>query len=172
MGEQMKGRWWIGVTAGVVIGLGGIVAVEATTGEASAQRATEVSADQIKSLQRTSQAAVRRGNDARKRLNKIGLQLPLWAVSSGAVGSNLVRGDGVVLSQRLTDGNYRVKFFRDVTACTWSATPATDGATLPPGFTARVALDTTDVTKTQLIVRTNDAAGNPVDSPFHVQVFC
>lgn len=168
----MTGRSWIGITAGLAIGLGGIVGVEAMTTEASAQRSTAVSVDQVKSLQRVSQAAVRRSNEARKRLNKIGLQLPLWAVSSGAVGSNLVRGDGVVLSQRLTDGNYRVKFFRDISACTWSATPATDAATLPPAFTVRLALDTTDLTKTQLIVRTNDAVGTPIDSPFHVQVFC
>lgn len=168
----MKGRWWVGVAAGMAIGLGGVVAVEASTGQATAQRPTTVSAVQLRNTQRVSQAAVRRSNDARKRLNKIGLQLPLWAVSSGAVGSNLVRGDGAVLSQRLTDGNYRVKFLRDVSACTWSATAATDAATLPAGFTVRVALDTTDTTKTQLIVRTNDAGGAPIDSPFHLQVFC
>ncbi len=168
----MKDRWWIGVAAGLAIGLGGIVGVEAATSEASAQRSFTVSAEQLKTNQKISQTAVKRVNEARKRLNKIGLQLPLWAVSTGAVGANLVRGDGVVSSQRLTDGNYRVKFVRDVSLCTWSATPATDAGTLPAGFTARVALDTTDLTKTQLIVRTNDAAGAPLDSPFHVQVFC
>jgi hypothetical protein len=167
----MKGRWWIGVTAGVAIGLGSVVGVEAATQPATAQGGT-VSFAQFRQVQKVATAAVRRGNDSRKRLNKIGLQLPLWAVSSGAVGSNLLRGDGVVSSQRLTDGNYRVRFVRDVSACTWSATPASDGAALPAGFSIRVALDITEVSKTQLVVRTNDAAGQPVDSPFHVQVFC
>jgi hypothetical protein len=167
----MKGRWWVGVTAGVALGLGTVVGVEAATQPASAQSGT-VTVNQLRTVQKVSQAAVRRGNDARKRLNKIGLQLPLWAVSSGAVGSNLIRGDGAVSSQRLTDGNYRVRFVRDVSACTWSATPASDGVTLPAGFSVRVALDTTEVSRTQLVVRTNDAAGQPVDSPFHLQVFC
>jgi hypothetical protein len=167
----MKGRWWIGVTAGVALGLGSVVGVEAATQPATAQGGT-VSFAQFRQVQKVSTAAVRRGNDARKRLNKIGLQLPLWVVSSGAVGSNLIRGDGVVSSQRLTDGNYRVRFVRDVSACTWSATPATDGVSLPDGFSIRVALDITEVSKTQLVVRTNDAAGQPVDSGFHVQVFC
>jgi len=167
----MKGRWWVGVTAGVALGLGTVVGVEAATQPASAQSGT-VTVNQLRTVQKVSQAAVRRGNDARKRLNKIGLQLPLWAVSSGAVGSNLIRGDGAVSSQRLTDGNYRVRFVRDVSACTWSATPASDGVTLPAGFSVRVALDTTEVSRTQLVVRTNDATGQPVDSPFHLQVFC
>jgi hypothetical protein len=167
----MKGRWWVGVTAGVALGLGTVVGVEAATQPASAQSGT-VTVNQLRTVQKVSQAAVRRGNDARRRLNKIGLQLPLWAVSSGAVGSNLIRGDGAVSSQRLTDGNYRVRFVRDVSACTWSATPASDGVTLPAGFSVRVALDTTEVSRTQLVVRTNDAAGQPVDSPFHLQVFC
>ena len=35
-----------------------------------------------------------------------------------------------------------------------------------------MALDITEPTKTQLIVRTNDAAGQAKDCGFHVQVFC
>lgn len=168
----MKGRWWIGVTAGMVLGLGVIAISEVATQEATAARSHEVSIAELKRVERVSVAAVRRSNQSRQRLNKIGLQLPLWAVSSGAAGSNLVRGDGAVLAQRLTDGNYRVRFIRDVRACTWSATPAADGATLPPAFTVRVALDTTEPSGAQLVVRTNDATGAPVDSPFHLQVFC
>jgi hypothetical protein len=33
-------------------------------------------------------------------------------------------------------------------------------------------MDLTEPTKSQLIVRTNNAAGQPQDSGFHVQVFC
>jgi hypothetical protein len=156
----------------MVLGLGAVVGLEAATDDASAQRPVAVTAQQLKVNQRISQAAVRRSNQNRARLNKIGLQLPLWAVSSGAAGSNLLRGDGAVSSQRITAGNYRVRFVRDVSACTWSATPATDGASLPDGFSARVALDTTEPAKTQLVVRTNAADGSPADSGFHVQVFC
>ena len=85
-----------------------------------------------------------------------------------------VGSDGrlAALEQRLTDGNYRVRFVRDVSQCTWSGTPATDGASLPDAFSVRIALDLTEPTKSQLVVRTNDAAGNPKDSGFHVQVFC
>jgi hypothetical protein len=166
----MKARWWVGVTAGVALGLGTVVGVEAATQPATAQSGT-VTVNQLTTVSKISQAAVRRSNAARSRLNKIGLQLPLWAVSSGAVGSNLVRGDGALLSQRTTAGSYRVRFVRNVSACTWSATVASDGPTLPPALSVRVALDTTEVTRSQLIVRTNDASG-PVDSPFHLQVFC
>lgn len=169
----MKSRWLIGITAGMAIGLGGIVAVEGATDEATAQGAGgAVSIAQLKSVSRVSVAAVKRSNESRRRLNKIGLQLPMWAVSTGAPGSNLARGDGAVLSQRIDPGNYRVRFFRPVNACTWSATPASENGTLPAGFTARVALDLTEPSRTQLIVRTNDAAGTPVDSPFHLQVHC
>lgn len=167
----MRSGWWIGVTAGVVLGLGGVAAVDVATQPAVAQGGT-VTLAQLKQVQRVSIAAVKRTNADHKKLNRVASQLPLWAVSSGAPGSNLIRGDGVVLAQRLTDGNYRVRFVRDVSTCTWSGTPATDGASLPDAFSVRVALDLTEPTKSQLIVRTNDAAGQPRDSGFHVQVFC
>jgi hypothetical protein len=61
----MKGRWWIGVTAGLALGLGTIVAVEAATDEASAQAAQfRVTPEQLRINQRISQAAVRRSNES------------------------------------------------------------------------------------------------------------
>jgi hypothetical protein len=167
----MRSGWWIGVTAGVALGLGTVAAVDVATQPASAATGT-VTIAQFKQVQKVSIAAVKRTNADHKKLNRVAAQLPLWAVSSGAPGSNLLRGDGVVLSQRLTDGNYRVRFVRDVSQCTWSGTPATDGASLPDAFSVRIALDITEPTKSQLIVRTNDAAGQAKDSGFHVQVFC
>ncbi|HMN99689.1 MAG TPA: hypothetical protein PKD59_09765 [Miltoncostaeaceae bacterium] len=167
----MRSGWWIGVTAGVALGIGTVAAVDVATQPATAATGT-VTFAQFKQVQKVSIAAVKRTNADHKKLNRVAAQLPLWAVSSGAPGSNLLRGDGVVLSQRLTDGNYRVRFVRDVSQCTWSGTPATDGASLPDAFSVRIALDITEPTKSQLIVRTNDAAGNPKDSGFHVQVFC
>jgi len=168
----MRSGWWIGITAGVALGLGTVAAVDVATQPATAATTGPVTFAQLKQVQKVSIAAVKRTNADHKKLNRVAAQLPLWAVSSGAAGSNLLRGDGVVLSQRLTDGNYRVRFVRDVSQCTWSGTPATDGASLPDAFSVRISLDVTEPTKSQLIVRTNDAAGNPKDSGFHVQVFC
>ena len=60
----MRGRWWIGVAAGMVLGLGAVVAVQASTDEASAQSGFTVSAEQLRINQRISQAAVNRSNEA------------------------------------------------------------------------------------------------------------
>jgi hypothetical protein len=61
----MRGRWWIGVAAGVALGLGSVVAVDATTDTASAQASKfRVSAEQLRINQRISQAAVRRSNES------------------------------------------------------------------------------------------------------------
>jgi hypothetical protein len=168
----MRGRWWVGVATGLALGLGAVVAIDAATDEASAQGRIVVSAEQLRINQKISQAAVRRVNTDHKKLNRVAAQLPLWAVSHGGAGSNLLRGDGVVASQRLTAGNYRVRFVRNIAGCAWSATPATEGASLPDGFSARVSLDLTEPSRAQLIVRTNAANGDPADSGFHVLVFC
>jgi hypothetical protein len=167
----MRSRWWIGVTAGVALGLGSVVAVDVATQPAVAQGNT-VTFAKLRQVQKVSVAALKRTNADHKKLNRVAAQLPLWAVSSGAPGSNLIRGDGAVLAQRLTDGNYRVRFVRDVSQCTWSGVPATEGASLPDAFSVRISMDLTEPTKSQLIVRTNNAAGQPQDSGFHVQVFC
>lgn len=168
----MTGRWWVGVTAGVALGLGAVVALEASTNEASAQRPVIVSAQQLKINQRISQAAVRRVNQAQKDIAALGAAAPLYAVSNGAVGSNLVRGRGAVTSQRIDDGNYRVKFSRNVSTCSWSATLTSEAPPVPDAASIRLALDTTDAARTQLVVRTNAANGQPVNSGFHVEVFC
>ena len=106
----MKGRWWMGVTAGMVIGLGTVAGVQAATSDGSSGNPVVVSPQQLKINQRISQAAVKRSNQALKNDATLGSQVPLFAVSSGAVGSNLVRGRGAVSAQRIDDGNYRVKF--------------------------------------------------------------
>jgi hypothetical protein len=64
MREPLKGRWWVGVAAGVALGLGTVVAVDAATDEASAQSKFTVSAEQLRINQRISQAAVRRSNES------------------------------------------------------------------------------------------------------------
>ena len=96
----MRSGWWIGVTAGVALGLGTVATVDVATQPASAATAGTVTIAQFKQVQKVSIAAVKRTNADHKKLNRVAAQLPLWAVSSGAPGSNLLRGDGVVLSQR------------------------------------------------------------------------
>jgi cytochrome c oxidase assembly protein Cox11 len=167
-----KGRWWMGVSAGVALGLGGIVAVEASTGEADAQRPIAVTAQQLKINQRISQAAVKRSNDALTRIGPLEAAVPLYAVSNGAVGVNLVRGRGAVTSQRVDEGNYRVKFDRNISACSWTGIPAVDAPPVPDAVSVRIALDTTDAARTQVVVRTSGPNGQPLNSAFHVQVLC
>ena len=164
----------MGVTAGVVIGLGTVAGVQAANSDATSGRKVIVSPQQLKINQRISQAAVKRSNDALKNIATLNAQVPLFAVSSGAVGSNLVRGRGAVSAQRIDDGNYRVKFDRNISACSWSATAASDAPPVADPVTIRLALDTTDVTRTQLVVRTNAGGGAtpPVNAGWHVQVFC
>lgn len=168
----MTGRWWVGIAAGVALGLGAVVALEASTDEASAQGRFRVSAEQLRINQRISQAAVRRVNRAQDDIASLGAAAPLYAVSSGAVGSNLVRGRGAVSSQHVDAGSYRVKFVRNISSCAWSATLASEAPPVPDAAFVRVALDTTDVARTQLIVRTNAVNGQFVNSGFHLQVFC
>ena len=86
----------MGITAGVVIGLGTVAGVQAATSDGSTGRKVIVSPQQLKINQRISQAAVKRSNDALKNLATLNAQVPLFAVSSGAVGSNLVRGRGAL----------------------------------------------------------------------------
>ena len=169
---MLKERWWIGVTTGVVLGLGGTIAVVGASDEANAARPVAVSAEQLKINQRISSAAVKRSNEALKRLNATAPQIPLFAVSNGAVGSNLVRGRGAVSAQRIDDGNYRVKFDRNISACSWIAGASADVPPVADVVTARVALDTTDAARTQVVVRVANAAGTPVNNAFQVQVVC
>jgi hypothetical protein len=67
----MRPRWWVGVAAGVALGLGVVVAVEVGTGDASAQGGFRVSAEQLRINQRISQAAVRRSNESLQLLGPI-----------------------------------------------------------------------------------------------------
>ena len=168
----MKGRWWIGVTAGVALGRGAVVATEVATEEASAQRGFAVSAQQLKINQRISVAAVKRSNEAQARVARVEGSL-LYATSSGAVGSSLVRGRGAVSVQRVDEGSYRVKFNREIASCSWTAAPAADA---PPAAdvaqSVRLVLDTTDAPRTQLVVRTYTQNGQPANSAFHIQVIC
>lgn len=58
----MSTRWIVGVVAGIVLGLGAVMAIEASTDEASAQSGFAVTPAQLQINQKISQAAVRRSN--------------------------------------------------------------------------------------------------------------
>ena len=66
----MTGRWWVGVAAGVVLGLGSVVAVEVATDDASAQSGFTLSREQLRTNQKISVAAVKPGQDLRHGLSE------------------------------------------------------------------------------------------------------
>lgn len=164
----------MGVAAGLALGLGSVIAVEASTGEAAAQRSFTITSLQFKHVQKTAQAGVGRANTANKRAAVLESKVPLWIVSTGGPGSNMVRSQGGVSAQRVAEGNYRVRFVKNISACSWAGTIANDAAGIPGALTIRLALDTTDAARTQLIVRTDNPnkPDTPADAPFQVQVFC
>lgn len=172
-----------GVGAGIILGAGALVA----TGQGGVDRAdgAGVSA-QLKINQRISAAAVRRSNDALRKIASLTAQVaalqvqagagPMWAVSNGSAQESLVPGRGgsgvtSIFSNQV--GRYTVKFNRNIAACSYSATIAADDQTqLTNARSIRVALDLADAARTQLTVFTSRADGNAVRSPFHIQVFC
>ena len=132
-----------------------------------------VTAQQLKINQKISQAAVKRSNEANTRLAAIAPQIPLFAVSSGAVGSNLVRGRGAISAQRIDDGNYRVKFDRNISACSWVGHRLERRA---PGGGRRDAADRARHHRrgahADRGAHRQRAPGTPVNSPYQVQVVC
>lgn len=175
----------LGVGAGIVLGLGGVFAFQASTGEADA---ASVSA-QLKINQRISSAAVKRSNEALTKITALTAQVaalsagtpgapaaPLWGVSNGSAQESLVTsrgGNGVLSIFSSQNGRFTVKFNRNVAACTYSATIAADNQNdLGTGRDIRVALDLSDAARSQLTVFTSAANGNATRAPFHIQTWC
>lgn len=174
-----------GVNGGVDLGIG----VE----QASAQGATKA---QVRTTQRIASAAVRRSNEALAKIATLTTQVAalqaaigsgggeqpapqpsvLWAVSNGSPQESLVTtrgGNGVTSIFQSSTGTYTVKFTRNIASCSYAVTLAADNRTdLTAARGSRVALDLADAARTQLLVFTHNAAGNPSNSPFHVQVYC
>ncbi len=149
-------RWWLGVTAGVAVGLGGVVVADQVSEPANAAPFT-LSVNQLKINQRISQAAVRRSNESLRLLAPVrpsgstpATGWPTSAIRNGAVTSEkldtavregqprwavvaatsgtLVRAKGASASAKLADpGLYSVTFDRDVSACAIQATIASTG---------------------------------------------
>lgn len=68
--EKLKSRWWVGVAAGMALGLGSVVAVNVATDDAQAAP-VRVSAEQLLINQRISSAAVLRANESLRLLAPI-----------------------------------------------------------------------------------------------------
>lgn len=158
------GRWWIGVTAGVALGLGSVIAVEAATTDATAQSGFTLSAEQLRINQRISQAAVRRSNEGLDLLNPIRKSgpkddAPGWATAQ-------IR-DGAVTSAKL-DSSVREGLPRwAVVTATTGALSRGDGVTaaakLPAPGDYSVTFDR-DVTACAIQATLADTATTPVDA--------
>lgn len=153
---MIRKNWWIGVTAGLAVGIGGVVVADQVTTPANAAPIT-LSVSQLQINQRISQAAVRRSNEALTLLAPVRAKgstpaagwptasirdgavtsakldttvregLPRWAVVAATTGA-LVRGKGASTASKLADpGLYSVTFDRDVSACSFQATIASTG---------------------------------------------
>lgn len=155
-------NWWVGVTAGMVLGLGAVIVSEQATTDAEAA-AISVTPAQLQINQRISQAAVRRSNESLDLLDPIRRSgasddapgwgttqirdgavtsakldtavregQPRWAVVAATTGA-LTRGKGAGSAAKLADpGLYSVTFDRDVSACALQATIGDGGTAVPP----------------------------------------
>ncbi len=198
----MRRNWWVGVAAGAVVGLGGVIVSEQATTDAEAA-SFSVTPAQLQINQRISQAAVRRSNESLDLLDPIrksGAQddapgwgtaqirdgavtsakldaavreaQPRWAVVAATTGA-LTRGKGATTSAKLADpGLYTVTFDRDVSACSLQATIG-DGGTTPLTTGGEVGVWRSATDAKVVTVRTADSAGAPVNTlPFQVAVLC
>ena len=98
----MPPRWWVGVAAGVALALGVVVAVEAGTQDASAQGGFAATAEQLRTNQRISIAAVRRSNEALNLLDPIRRQPKLPQKVLGWRTQDL--RDGAVSTAKIANG--------------------------------------------------------------------
>lgn len=79
----------------------------------------------------------------------------------------LVRGSGVVSSERTTTGFYNVAFNKDIRQCVYVATVGNDTFSPVPAI-----LSTDPLTSTTVRVRSESNAGAPYDRPFYLAVLC
>lgn len=199
----MKPRnWWVGVTAGMVLGLGAVIVSDQATTDAEAA-AISVTPAQLKINQRISQAAVRRSNESLDLLDpirksgvsddapgwgttqirngavttsKLNTTLregqPRWAVVAATTGA-LTRAKGASAAAKLADpGLYAVTFDRDVSACALQATIG-DGGTTPLTTGGEVGVWRSATDPKVVTVRTALSDGTAANTlPFHLTVLC
>jgi hypothetical protein len=98
----MRARWWVGVAAGVALGLAVVAGLEAGTDDASAQGGFAATAEQLRTNQRISIAAVRRSNEALTLLDPIRRQPKLPQKVLGWRSQDL--RDGAVSTAKIANG--------------------------------------------------------------------
>lgn len=195
-------NWWVGVTAGLVVGLGAVVVSEQITADADAA-AIAVTPAQLQINQRISSAAVLRSNEALTLLDPIRKSgaaddapgwgttnlrdgavttakldtavregQPRWAVVAATTGA-LTRGKGASASAKLaTPGLYTVTFDRDLSACALQGTIG-DGATTALTTGGEIGVWRSASDPKVATVRTADSAGAASNTlPFHLTVLC
>jgi len=86
------------------------------------------------------------------------------------INGNLIRGGNATGAIHLAGGAYEVDFNRNVAGCGFVATVANPGAGTAPQGTVTVAGRAGNALG--VFVQTFDLAGNQVDRPFHLIVFC
>lgn len=198
----MRGRWWIGVAAGMVLGLGAVIAVQASTGEASAQSGFTVSAEQLRINQRISQAAVNRSNEALNLLDPVRKSGPTdtapgWGTTQiadnavtrtkldstlregqprwavvAATTGNLVRAKNAVSSAKLVDPGLYTVTFDRDISACAMEATIGDGGT-DPAPSGEISVWRSATDPKVATVRTADSAGAAAnDRPFHLSVLC
>lgn len=94
----------------------------------------------------------------------------LSATVDAGIPTTLVRGVGATEVVRLNAGNYRVRFDRDVSGCTYVASAGQHTAGIIDDTAASTAPDVTDAFR--VVVRIFDVSGNLTDGSFHLIVVC
>lgn len=198
----MRGRWWIGVAAGMVLGLGAVVAVQASTGEASAQSGFTVSAEQLRINQRISQAAVNRSNEALNLLDPVRKSGPTdtapgWGTTQiadnavtrtkldstlregqprwavvAATTGNLVRGKNAVSAAKLADPGLYTVTFDRDISACAMEATIGDGGTDPAPL-GEISVWRSATDPKVATVHTGSSAGADANNlPFHLTVLC
>jgi hypothetical protein len=94
---------------------------------------------------------------------------PLWAFVWG--GPSINKGKGATAVSSVSDGNYKVTFDRDVSACAYTATLAAP-TSVSPEQTGIISVSAFTADPAAVNVRTRALDGSPAARGFTVQVWC
>jgi hypothetical protein len=114
-----------------------------------------------------------RGNDVAQHSVYRSLPPTINTIYSAVVGAKgqLIRGSGVVSSDKVALGSYTVGFANDVSACTYVATVGETGAkSSEPAVFVTVAA--ANGVANNVYVQTFDVTGAIANYPFHLDVAC
>lgn len=80
----------------------------------------------------------------------------------------LIRGSGATAAARTSQGQYTVTFDRDVSACTFAATPTSQGEMIGASASGTDA----NVARVYSMIPTSGGGGTVSDTGFNLLVFC